>query len=212
MPLRTSALRALGAHLNVYAIESVIDELAERAGQDPIEYRLAMLSDPRAREVLSRVAIASNWSTGGARGIGYARYKNTGGYCAVVAEIEAETSVRVTSLTIAVDVGQIINPDGVRNQIEGGALQSLSWTTKEQVHFDHRDVTSRTWEEYPILKFTEVPPVPIELIDRPDAPPLGAGEASIGPTAAAIGNALRAALGISIRTLPLTPENIIAAM
>jgi CO/xanthine dehydrogenase Mo-binding subunit len=212
MPLRTSAMRALGAHLNVYAIESVIDELAEWAGQDPIAFRLGLLSDPRARDVLTRVASASDWGAGGDRGVGYARYKNTGGYCAVVAEVSAETSVRVTRLTIAVDVGQIINPDGVRNQIEGGALQSLSWTTKEQVRFDRRDVTSRTWEEYPILKFTEVPTVHIELIDRPDAPSLGAGEASIGPTAAAIGNAVRAALGISVRKLPLTPENVIAAL
>jgi CO/xanthine dehydrogenase Mo-binding subunit len=212
MPLRTSAMRALGAHLNVYAIESVIDELAERAGQDPIAFRLDLLSDPRARDVLTRVALAGDWGAGGDRGVGYARYKNTGGYCAVVAEVSAETSVRVTRLTIAVDVGQVVNPDGVRNQIEGGALQSLSWTTKEQVRFDRRDVTSRTWEEYPILKFTEVPPVHIELIDRPDAPSLGAGEASIGPTAAAIGNAVRAALGISVHMLPLTPENVIAAL
>ncbi|HYS40672.1 MAG TPA: molybdopterin cofactor-binding domain-containing protein [Pseudonocardiaceae bacterium] len=212
MPLRTSAMRALGAHLNVYAIESVIDELAERAGQDPIAFRLDLLSDPRARDVLTRVALAGDWGAAGDRGVGYARYKNTGGYCAVVADVSAETSVRVTRLTIAVDVGQVVNPDGVRNQIEGGALQSLSWTTKEQVRFDRRDVTSRTWEEYPILGFTEVPPVHIELIDRPDAPSLGAGEASIGPTAAAIGNAVRAALGISVRTLPLTPENVIAAL
>jgi nicotinate dehydrogenase subunit B len=212
MPLRTSAMRALGAHLNVYAIESIIDELAERAGQDPIAFRLGLLSDPRARDVLTRVAAAGDWGASGDRGVGYARYKNTSGYCAVVAEVSAETSVRVTRLTIAVDVGQIINPDGVRNQIEGGALQSLSWTTKEQVRFDRRDVTSRTWEDYPILKFTEVPPVHIELIDRPDTPSLGAGEASIGPTAAAIGNAVRAALGISVRTLPLTPENVIAAL
>lgn len=215
MPLRTSAMRALGAHLNVYAIESVVDELAARAGADPVEYRLRLLDDPRAHDVLRRAADAGDWATPLAadhgRGIGYARYKNSSGYCAVVAEVEARTAIRVTRLTIAVDVGQVVNPDGVRNQIEGGALQSVSWTTKERVRFDLRGVTSRTWAEYPILTFSEVPPVRVELIDRPELPPLGAGEASIGPTAAAIGNAVRAALGVTVRTLPLTPANVIAA-
>ena len=217
MPLRTSAMRALGAHLNVYAIESVMDELARLAGRDPIEFRLGLLSDPRARAVLERVAEASDWSreapgpdTG--RGVGYARYKNVGGYCAVVAEVEATTAVRVTRLTIAADVGLVITPDGVRNQLEGGALQSLSWTTKEQVRFDSRSVTSTTWETYPILTFADVPPVHVELMHRPDQPALGAGEASIGPTAAAIGNALRAAIDVAVRTLPLTAEHVIAAL
>lgn len=215
MPLRTSALRALGAHLNVYAIESVVDELAARACVDPLEYRLRLLADPRARDVLRRAAEAGDWGAPTAehrgRGIGYARYKNSGAYCAVIAEVEAVATVRVTRLTIAVDVGQVVNPDGVRNQIEGGALQSLSWTTKEQVRFDRRTVTSRTWQDYPILRFSEVPPVRVELIDRSDRPMLGAGEASIGPTAAAIGNAVRAALGVTVRTLPLIPANVIAA-
>jgi CO/xanthine dehydrogenase Mo-binding subunit len=212
MPLRTSALRSLGAHLNVYAIESIMDELAERAAVDPIEYRLRLLADPRARAVLERVASASGWDATPGRGVGYARYKNTGAYCAVVAEVEAVTTVRVTRLTIAVDVGQVVNPDGVRNQIEGGALQSVSWTTKEQVRFDRHDVTSRTWTDYPILTFSEAPPVQVELIDRPECPSSGAGEAAGGPTAAAIGNAVRAARGVSVRALPLTPSNIIAAM
>jgi CO/xanthine dehydrogenase Mo-binding subunit len=216
MPPRTSALRSLGAHLNVYSIESIMDELAERAATDPIEYRLDLLTDPRARAVLQRVATASGWGTtqdvDQGRGVGYARYKNTGAYCAVVADVEAAASVRVTRLTIAVDVGQVVNPDGVRNQIEGGALQSVSWTAKERVRFDRHDVTSRTWDDYPILTFTEVPSVQVELLDRPECPPLGAGEAASGPTAAAIGNAVRAALGISIRTVPLTPDNVIAAL
>ena len=216
MPLRTSALRALGAHLNVYAIESIIDELAERAAQDPIEYRLSLLTDPRARKVLERVAEAAKETApaGGdwGRGVGYARYKNTGAYCAVLADVEATDSVRVARLTIAVDVGQVVNPDGVRNQIEGGALQAVSWTTQEQVRFDRHGVTSRTWEDYPILTFADVPAVVVELVDRPDCPSLGAGEASIGPTAAAIGNAVRAALGVRVGTLPLTPANVIASL
>jgi CO/xanthine dehydrogenase Mo-binding subunit len=217
MPLRTSALRALGAHLNVYAIESVVDELAAQAGADPVEYRLGMLSDERARAVLRAAAERAGWGSTErgpdvGLGVGLARYKNRGAYCAVVAEVEAETHVRVRRLTIAVDVGLVVNPDGVVNQIEGGALQALSWTTKEQVRFDARTVTSRTWEDYPILTFSEVPPVDVVLLDRKDDASLGAGEASIGPTAAAIGNALYAATGLRVRTLPLTPANVVAAM
>jgi CO/xanthine dehydrogenase Mo-binding subunit len=218
MPLRTSALRALGAHLNVYAIESVIDELAAEAGQDPIAYRLDRLADERARAVLEAVAERSGWGTplaGGAdvgRGVGFARYKNAGGYCAVVAEVEAETEVRVRRLTIAVDVGLIVNPDGVRNQIEGGAIQAVSWTTLEQVRFDRAQVTSQDWESYPILRFEQVPAVDVVLLSRPDLPTLGSGEMAAGPTAAAIGNALADALGVRVPTLPLTPANIVAAM
>jgi nicotinate dehydrogenase subunit B len=219
MPLRTSALRALGAHLNVFAIESVVDELAVLAGADPVEYRLDMLSDERAKAVLRAAAERAGWGSAAADvgsgvglGVGVARYKERGAYCAVVAEVEAETHVRVRRLTIAVDVGLVVNPDGVVNQIEGGALQALSWTTKEQVRFDARTVTSRTWEEYPILTFSEVPPVDVVLLDRKDDASLGAGEASIGPTAAAIGNALYVATGLRVRSLPLTPENVVAAM
>jgi CO/xanthine dehydrogenase Mo-binding subunit len=219
MPLRTSALRALGAHLNVYAIESVVDELAELAGTDPVDYRLQLLSDERAREVLRAVAERAGWGnavqevgSGVGLGVGLARYKNRGAWCAVVAEVEAETHVWVRRLTVAVDVGLAVNPDGVVNQIEGGALQALSWTTKEQVRFDARTVTSRTWEDYPILTFSEVPPVDVVLLDRPCEPSLGAGEASIGPTAAAIGNALSVATGVRVRSLPLTAENVVAAM
>jgi len=215
MPLRTSALRALGAHLNVYAIESVVDELAALADVDPVEYRLRMLTDERARAVLEAAAEHAGWGRDPGPdvglGVGLARYKNRGAWCAVVAEVEAEASVRVRRLTIAVDVGLVVNPDGVVNQIEGGALQALSWTTKEQVRFDTRTVTSRTWEDYPILTFSEVPPVDVVLLDRPAEASLGAGEASIGPTAAAIGNALHAATGLHVRNLPLTPANVVAA-
>ena len=217
MPLRTSALRALGAHLNVYAIESVVDELAALAEVDPVEYRLRMLTDERARAVLQTAAERAGWGSGDRApdvglGVGLARYKNRGAWCAVVAEVEAEASVRVRRLTIAVDVGLVVNPDGVVNQIEGGALQALSWTTKEQVRFDARTVTSRTWEDYPILTFSEVPPVDVVVLDRPGEASLGAGEASIGPTAAAIGNALHAATGLRVRNLPLSAANVVAAM
>lgn len=218
MPLRTSALRALGAHLNVFAIESVVDELARTAGADPIAFRLALLSDERARAVLEAAAARSGWAEpfdhagSRGRGVGFARYKNAGAYCAVVAEVEAEARVRVTRLTVAVDVGLVVNPNGVVNQIEGGALQSVSWSTLEQVRFDRRQVTSRTWEEYPILTFDQAPAVDVVLLDRPDRPPVGSGEAAAGPTAAAVGNALADAIGVYVPTLPLTPAAVIAAV
>jgi nicotinate dehydrogenase subunit B len=219
MPLRTSALRALGAHLNVFAIEAVMDDLAAAAGVDPVDYRIGLLRDSRAIDVLRAAAARSGWGTplpaaavDVGRGIGLARYKNSGAYCAVVAEVEAAAELRVTRLTIAVDVGLAVNPDGVVNQIEGGALQAASWTLKERVRFDRERVTSTTWESYPILTFSEVPAVDVVLVGSEGDPPVGAGEASIGPTAGAIGNALYAAIGVRVRTLPLTPANIIAAM
>ncbi len=146
------------------------------------------------------------------RGIGYARYKNSGAYCAVVAEVEAIEQVRVRRLTIAVDAGLVISPDGAANQIEGGAIQSTSWTLKERVRFDRYNVTSDNWETYPILRFSEVPAVDVELMPGDGNPPLGVGECAQGPTAAAIGNAVFDALGVRVRSLPLTPEQIVAAM
>jgi CO/xanthine dehydrogenase Mo-binding subunit len=217
MPLRTSSLRSLGAHLNVFAAESFVDELADAAGADPVEYRLRHLADARGRAVIEAVARRADWSRRPAGdsvgcGIAYARYKNSGAYCAVVAEVEAEHELRVRRLTIAVDAGLVVNPDGVVNQIEGGAIQATSWTVKEQVSFDRLRVTSDSWETYPILRFTEVPAVDVEVLHRPDEPSLGAGEASQGPTAAAIANALSAAIGVRVRQLPLTSENIVAAI
>jgi nicotinate dehydrogenase subunit B len=216
MPIRTSAMRALGAHINVFAIESFMDELALASNQDPIEFRLRHLSDPRGREVIARVAQISKWGKtlpeGSAQGIGFARYKNQGAWCAVVAQVEADTYLKVTNLWIAVDVGLVINPDGVINQIEGGALQSMSWTIKEEVRISQGRVISNNWEEYPILKFSEVPLIQTEIISRPSLPALGAGEASIGPTGAAIANALARAIDVRVRNMPLTQENIIASM
>jgi CO/xanthine dehydrogenase Mo-binding subunit len=217
MPLRTSALRSLGAHLNVFAAESFMDELAADAGRDPLEFRLAHLSDPRAMAVLEAVARRSKWgdwqgSDSIGHGIGYARYKNSSAYCAVVAEVEAVEHVRVRRLTIAVDAGLVISPDGAANQIEGGAIQATSWTIKERVRFDRYDITSDTWETYPILRFSEVPAVDVELVAGNGNPPLGVGECAQGPTTAAIGNAVFDALGVRVRSLPLTPEQIVAAI
>jgi nicotinate dehydrogenase subunit B len=216
-PLRTSALRGLGATVNVFAIESAMDELAERAGADPLEYRLRHLTDERARAVLRTAAQQAGWSDRPAEdsvgwGLGYARYKDVCGYCAVVARVEAVSEVRVTDLWVAVDAGQVINPDGLANQVEGGAIQAASWTLLEEVTFDARTVTSRDWEGYPILRFGHVPQVHVTLIPRPDEPPLGVGEVTGGPVAAALANALADAIGVRVRRLPLTPERIAAVI
>jgi len=217
MPVRASALRSLGAYANVFAIESFMSELAQTAGADPVEFRLRHLRDPRARAVLEAAARRSNWSgwtpsEGRGHGVGFAKYKNLGAYCAVIAEVEVGHEVRVHRLTIAVDVGLVVNPDGVSNQIEGGSIQSASWTLKEQVKLGERGIATLGWEDYPILKFSEVPAVEIELLDRPDLPSVGAGEAAQGPTAGAIANAVENALGVRVRELPLTPDRIIAAI
>lgn len=216
-PLRSSALRALGAYMNVFAIESFMDELALAQGVDPLEFRLRQLGDERGRTVLEAAATAAGWGSGTlpegrGRGIGFARYKDKGAYCAVVAEVAAESDIRVRRLTIAVDVGRVVNPDGVRNQIEGGATQSTSWTTKERVRFDRRHVTSGDWESYPILRFSEVPELDVVLVSRPDLPSVGAGEAAQGPTAAAIANAVTDAIGVRVRDLPLTYDAVVAAI
>ena len=216
MPIRTSSLRSLGSHLNTFATESVIDELARAAGRDPLALRLANLSDPRARGVLTTVADVAGWGTavsdGHGRGIAFCRYKNRGSYCAVVADVEATDRLRVVRLTVVADVGCVVNTDGVRNQLEGGAVQAASWSLLEQVRFDRHSVTSTDWESYPIIRFTQVPIVDVHVLDRPDEPPLGAGEATQGPVTAAIGNALADALGVRVYTLPFTPANIVAAI
>jgi CO/xanthine dehydrogenase Mo-binding subunit len=217
MPIRVSALRTLGAFANVFAAESFMDEIAAGQGEDPVAFRLRQLSDPRARAVIEAAAARFGWAgwqkrEGWGRGIGYARYKTTGAYCAVMAEIEAEAEIRVRRLVLAVDVGEVVNPDGVANQIEGGAVQATSWTLKEAVRFDRSRITSTQWDTYPILRFSEVPAVEVVICDRPSEAPLGAGEAAHGPTAAAIGNAVFDAIGVRVRDLPLTPERIVAAM
>lgn len=216
MPIRTSALRTLGAQGNVFAIESFLDELAAERGEDPVAFRLRHLSDPRSREVIQSVARRANWKprqqTGVGYGIGFARYKNTGAYCAVIAEVEGAEDIRVRKLTIAVDVGEAINPDGVINQIEGGAIQATSWVLKEQVRFDRERITSNSWSSYPILRFSEVPEVQVEVIARPEMEPVGAGEAAHGPATAAIANAVFDCLGVRVRNLPITRDSLIAAM
>jgi nicotinate dehydrogenase subunit B len=216
-PVRTSALRGLGATSNVFALECCIDELAERAEQDPVEYRLSITADPRARAVIEKVAAMARWTPGAAggtgrgRGIAFARYKNRAAYSAVVVELFVDEAINLHHVWCATDAGLLVNPDGVINQLEGGIIQAASWVLKEQVRFDN-GVASFDWETYPVLKFSEVPEIDIELINTKDEVPLGAGEVTGGPTAAAIGNAVSHALGTRIREMPLTRERIMAAL
>ena len=211
-PVRGSSLRSLGAFGNVFAIESFMDELAAEANADPVEFRLRHLKDPRGRAVIEEAVRRSDWNffqkaEGRGHGIAYARYKNLGAYCAVVAEVEAGgTELRVTRLVAAVDVGLPVNPDGVANQIEGGCVQATSWALKEAWR-----PGVQTWEDYPILRFSEAPPVEVHIV-KSQFPSLGAGECTMGPTVAAIANALYDALGVRVRELPLTAENIARAI
>ena len=218
MPIRTSAVRALGGYTNVWAIECFMDELALSLKQDPVAFRLRHLSDPRAIAVIKKAIDLAPWwldrshdEKGVGRGFAYARYKNTGAWCAVAVRVVAGTSLRVTDISIAADVGLVINPDGVKSQLEGGAVQSCSWTLKEELKFSNEAITTRNWDDYPILMFSEVPAVTVSLINQPNEPSVGAGEATQGPTAAAIGNAVYDALGVRIRQLPITVERILAA-
>jgi len=217
MPLRVSALRSLGAHLNVMAAESMMDDVAVSLGRDPLEFRLAHLEDERGRAVLTEVARLSAWGApapadaqeGFGRGIGFARYKNTSGYCAVVADLVVEDRVKLKKLYIAADLGLVIHPDGARNQIEGGAVQAASWTLCEAADVGPEGIGSDDWESYPIFRFSDVPQVEMTLLDRPDCASLGAGECSAGPTAAAIANAIRNAIGVRIRSMPFTADNLL---
>jgi CO/xanthine dehydrogenase Mo-binding subunit len=221
MTLRVSALRSLGAYMNIFSIESFMDELAQSSGADPVEFRLRHLADPRARDVITTAAEGFGWSRfsrqpGTGRGFAFARYKNLGAYAAIAVEVSVDHEsgrVRLVRATAAVDSGQTINPDGIRNQIEGGILQSTSWTLYESVTFDRTRITSRDWSSYPILRFSAVPDsVEVHVIDRPGQPFLGTGEAAQGPAAAAIGNALADASGVRVRDLPMTAERVKAAI
>jgi CO/xanthine dehydrogenase Mo-binding subunit len=230
-PIRTSALRTLGAYANVFAAECFLDELAGAAGADPVAFRLAHLEDPRGRAVIERVASMANWQATPAvdtretrrvasgplrgRGIAFSKYKNLAVYCAVIAEVLVDPrsgEVRVTQAWAAADAGLVVNPDGLRNQIEGGMVQSTSWTLHEAFPHDERQLTARNWPDYPILRFPEVPRVEVTLINRPEERPLGVGEGSQGPTVAAIANAFAQATGRRLRDLPFTPERVKARL
>jgi len=212
MPLRVSALRSLGAYMNVFSIESFMDELAQAARTDPVEFRLRHLEDPRARAVIKTAAERFGWSgyqrrQDHGRGFAFARYKNLAAYLALAAEAEVDRKsghLRLKRVIAAVDCGEAVNPDGIENQIQGGVLQSASWTLHERVDFDRTRITSRDWNSYPILRFTEMPDeVQVYVVNQPGAPFLGTGEAAQGPTAAAIANAIADATGVRLRDIPL---------
>ncbi len=217
-PVRVSALRSLGAHANVFAIECLMDELSEVSDQDPVAFRLKHLADPRARDVVQKVAEMSNWHARGNAGSGigygmaYGRYKNKAGYCALVAQVEVSERVKVRKVWACVDAGKVVHLDGLRNQIEGGILQAISWSLHESVQWSDQGIGSNDWENYPILSFLDVPELDIHVVDDPSNPSLGSGEVVTGPCAGALGNAVAHALGIRARHLPLTPENLMLAM
>jgi nicotinate dehydrogenase subunit B len=221
-PLRTSALRGLGAYANVFAIESFMDELAHSAGIDPLEFRLNHLDDQRAQTVLQAAAQKADWGNpnqtgkeGRGWGIAFAQYKNRQCYAAVAVELEVDRvsgHIHLERVIIAADAGQIVSADGLGNQLEGSFTQAASWTLYEQVDFDQGAITSQDWDTYPILNFTQAPKIETILINRPGMPFLGAGEAVQGPTPAAIANAIFAAAGIRLRNIPFTPERVRAAL
>lgn len=216
-PFRTSSLRSLGSFTNIFAIESFMDTLAEKAGQDPLEFRLNHLEDERAIAVIQKVqALTSAQNNEDGKGIGYAfmRYKNTDAYIAVAAKVTVDKNkgnVGLIKMWAAVDVGEVINMDGLTNQIEGGMIQAASWTLKEEVTFNTTEITGTDWIKYPILKFSEVPEVEVAIINRPSEDAKGAGEVPVPPTAAAIANAIYNASAIRIYDLPITPEKILNA-
>ncbi|HEY4044158.1 MAG TPA: molybdopterin cofactor-binding domain-containing protein, partial [Rhodopila sp.] len=217
-PVRTSSLRGLGALPNVFALECFIDELAERAGVDPVAYRLSLLSDKRARYLVENVAERCGWASRGPAGsghglgLGWSRYKNKAAYACVAVELDVDMDITLRRVWCAADAGLVINPDGARNQLEGGIVHAASMTLKEQVTLDADGITSLNWQQYPITTFSEVPEIEAIVVQNPDQPSLGMGECTFGPSAAAIGNAVAHALGVRIREMPLTRERIAAAL
>lgn len=207
-PLRVSALRSLGAYANIFAVESFMDELAEKAGKDPFAFRLAHLDDERAKAVIHKLRdMTSNITVekGNGLGIAFSRYKNSASYCAVAALVESSTvdKIRVKKMWAAIDSGEAINIDGLKNQTEGGMIQAASWTLREQVKFNGGRIVSVDWATYPILRFQEIPEVEVEVLNQPEAEAMGAGEAAQGPAGAAIANAVYRASGKRIRDLPM---------
>ena len=226
-PLRPSNIRAPGKIANSFAVESFTDELAAAAGQDPIAFRLAKLSNPRGIEVVKRAAAMMDWQsrpspgpTAGARlargrGFSYVHYKHNESLVAIGMEVAVERergAIHVERVVCAHDCGLVINPDAVKAQVEGNIIQTLSRALYEEVRFDRSRVTSLDWASYPILTFSAAPAIEIELVDRRHEPPLGAGEASAAPVAAALGNAVFDATGLRLRTVPFTPERVKAAL
>jgi CO/xanthine dehydrogenase Mo-binding subunit len=227
-PLIPSNLRAPGKIANVFAVEGFTDEIASSIGVDPLEFRRSRLSDPRALDVLARAASSFGWTPRpspnpqakqGAllvgRGLAYIRYKQAENYVAIMMEVSVDPAtgrIAVRRVTCAHDCGLVVNPDALRNQIEGAIVQTLSRALHEEVTFDASRVTSVDWAGYPILRFPEAPAIEVILVDRPEQPLLGAGEASTVPVAAALGNAVFDATGVRLRRAPLTAQRVKAAL
>jgi nicotinate dehydrogenase subunit B len=226
--LFTGPLRSPSRLQNTFANESFMDELAAAAGADPIDFRIRHASDPRLGAVIQRVGETAGWqrrtspappqagTTMGGRGVAAVRYEGTSSYVAAIVTAQVDSgsgAVRVTQVAVAHDCGVVINPDGVRNQIEGNIVQGLSRALKEEVRFDRSGVLGVDWASYPIISFAELPDdVRIELIDHPELPALGAGEATISVISGALGNAIFDATGRRLRQLPFTPERVKAAL
>lgn len=207
-PLRVSALRSLGAYANILAIESFMDELAEKAGKDPFEFRLQHSSDDRSKAVIQKLQeITKGKDKKGSRiGIAFSRYKNTASYCAVAAQVRAEgDTIQVEKMWAVIDPGEVINPDGIKNQTEGGMIQAASWTLQEEVKFDKQHIISINWDAYPIFRFHQVPETEVVIIENASEGPMGAGEAAQGPAGAAVLNAIYKATGKRVRELPVLP-------
>ena len=225
-PFRPSWIRTPGRMQNTFANESFVDELAAAVGMDPLDFRLRNLNDPRGVELLQRLAKLANWPsrTGRVeqagdvvkgRGVSYVKYELVRTYVGVVADVEVDKKtgkVAVKKFYVAHDCGQIINPDGLKNQIEGNVVQTTSRTLLEELQFDRAKVTSVDWKTYPILKFPDVPDVAIDLIDRPTEKPWGAGEPTAAVVPSAIANAIFDATGARLRSVPFTPEKVLAML
>jgi nicotinate dehydrogenase subunit B len=216
LPFRVSSMRSLGAFANVLAIESSMDDLALIAERDPVEFRLAHLTNDRSRKVIETVVAMSDWhgtiEPGQGKGLGFAQFENEVSYCAVVAQVSVDEEVRLLRMWAAVDAGLAINPGGIVAQVEGGMIQAASWTLREAVPTEGRRIVSESWKDYPILRFNEIPEITVSVISNSTDPSLGVGEVAMGPTAGAIANAVARALGVRVRDLPITRDRIIATI
>ena len=222
--LRTGYMRNVFSGYNMFALETFMDELAAAAEEDPMEFRLKHLADERAVDVIRAAAERAGWqphtgSSGRGMGMSFVLYTNLDGpssaYMAYVADVDVDAAsgdVQVAKMTCAIDAGLVVNPDGVRNQVEGGVIQAMSWAMKEQVTFNREIVTSHDWATYPILTFPDVPDIEVVIIDRPDQPSKGIGEPVTVPVASAIANAIYDATGARVRQLPMTPDRVVGAL
>lgn len=214
LPHRTSAMRCLGAAANIFALESFMDELAHRHAVSPIAFRQSYLDDPRALAVLAeldrQINTQSNQASGCGRGVAYAQYKNQMARVGVWVDLAVNdrAEIQLKNAIIVADAGRVVDADGLSAQLEGGFIQAASWTLFEQVKWDRDGIRSCDWDSYPVIRFDNIPNIEVTLLDKPDMPSVGAGEASPGPTIAAIANAVFDATGLRLRRMPFVPDTI----